>query len=37
MAGTVTVSISATSEKGFDKNKLRNGVLEPLQESDLID
>jgi hypothetical protein len=37
MAGSLTVSISATSEKGFDKNKLRNGVLEPLQESDLID
>ena len=23
-------------EEGFDKNKLRNGVVEPLQEADLI-
>jgi hypothetical protein len=37
MAGKVSVSIRAASEKGFDKAKLRNGVLEPLREADLID
>lgn len=37
MAGTVNVSINVTSEEGFDKNKLRNAVLEPLQEADLIE
>jgi hypothetical protein len=37
MAGTVTVSINAESEEGFDKNKLRNAVIEPLQEADLIE
>ncbi|MEW6669954.1 MAG: DUF499 domain-containing protein [Thermodesulfobacteriota bacterium] len=36
MAGKIDVSVSATSEEGFDKNKLRNAVLEPLQEADLI-
>jgi hypothetical protein len=36
MAGKVTVSIHAESEKGFDKAKLQNGVLEPLREADLI-
>jgi len=36
MAGTVSVAVKAESEKGFDQNKLRNGVLEPLEEADLI-
>lgn len=37
MAGKVEVSIHAESEKGFDKGKLQNGVLEPLREADLIE
>jgi hypothetical protein len=37
MAGTVQVTIRAESEKGFDKSKLQNGVLEPLREADLIE
>jgi len=37
MAGTVNVNINANSEEGFDKNKLRNAVIEPLQEADLIE
>jgi hypothetical protein len=37
LAGKVKVSVSATSEKGFDKNSLENGVLEPLRETKLID
>jgi len=37
MAGTVDVSINATSEEGFDKTRLRNAVIEPLQEEDLIE
>ena len=37
MAETVTVTINAQSQEGFDQNKLRNGVLEPLQEMDLIE
>ncbi len=37
MAGKVSVSIDAKSEEGFDKNKLRNVVIEPLQEADLIE
>ena len=37
MSGKVSVSVSAESEEGFDKNKLRNAVFEPLQEADLID
>jgi hypothetical protein len=37
MAGKVEVSVSATSEEGFDRNKLRNAVIEPLQEADLIE
>jgi hypothetical protein len=31
------VTIHAESEKGFDKAKLQNGVLEPLREADLIE
>ena len=37
LAGKVQVSITANSEKGFDKNRLENGVLEPLRETKLID
>lgn len=37
MAGKVSVSVRAESEKGFDKNRLENGVLEPLKEADLIE
>jgi hypothetical protein len=37
MAGSVAVSIRAESDKGFDKAKLQNGVLEPLREADLIE
>jgi hypothetical protein len=37
MAGKITVNINASSEAGFDKNKLRNAVIEPLQEADLIE
>lgn len=36
MAGTVAVTVRADSEKGFDKSKLQNGVLEPLREADLV-
>ncbi len=36
LAGTVSVTVKAESEKGFDQSKLRNGVLEPLEEADLI-
>ncbi|MCJ7767953.1 hypothetical protein MUP79_06150, partial [Candidatus Bathyarchaeota archaeon] len=27
----------AESEAGFDRNRLQNGVLEPLREADLIE
>jgi hypothetical protein len=37
MAGSVSVAVRASSEKGFDKSKLNNGVLEPLREEDLIE
>jgi hypothetical protein len=37
LAGKVKVTIRADSEKGFDKAKLQNGVLEPLREADLIE
>ena len=36
LAGKVNVTVRADSVEGFDKNKLQNGVLEPLRESDLI-
>jgi hypothetical protein len=35
-AGKVSVTVRAESETGFDQGKLRNGVLEPLEEADLI-
>lgn len=37
LAGQVSVTVHAESEKGFDKGKLQNGVLEPLREADLIE
>jgi hypothetical protein len=37
MAGSVTVAVRAESDQGFDPIKLQNGVLEPLQEADLIE
>jgi len=37
MAGKVAVSVKAESEKGFDRGKLQNGVIEPLREADLIE
>lgn len=37
LAGRVNVTLRAESEDGFDKSKLKNGVLEPLQEADLIE
>ncbi|MBI2988835.1 MAG: DUF499 domain-containing protein [Deltaproteobacteria bacterium] len=37
LAGSVSVTVKAESEKGFDQSKLRNGVLEPLEEANLID
>jgi hypothetical protein len=37
MAGKVAVNIRAESDKGFDKSKLQNGVIEPLKEANLIE
>jgi hypothetical protein len=37
MAGKIKVTLSATSEQGFDKGRLQNGVIEPLREADLIE
>jgi hypothetical protein len=37
LAGEVTLTVCAHSEKGFDKSKLENGVFEPLREANLID
>jgi Protein of unknown function (DUF499) len=37
LAGKVNVTVRADSAGGFDKNKLQNGVLEPLHESNLIE
>src|SRR5262249_18742978 len=37
LAGKVQVTIHAESEKGFEKSKLQNGVMEPLREADLIE
>jgi hypothetical protein len=36
LAGTVRVTAQAECEAGFDKNRLENGVFEPLRESNLI-
>lgn len=37
LAGKVSVTLRAESQKGFDRSKLQNGVLEPLKEADLIE
>jgi hypothetical protein len=37
LAGKVSVRVSAESAGGFDRAKLQNGVIEPLQEADLIE
>jgi len=37
MADTLSITVHAESEAGFDKSKLQNGVLEPLREADLIE
>lgn len=37
LAGKVSVTARAASEGGFDRNKLENGILEPLRELGLID
>lgn len=37
LAGKVEVTVRASSDSGFDKSKLENGVLEPLRETKLID
>lgn len=37
LAGKVNLTVRADSAQGFDRTKLRNGVLEPLRESDLIE
>jgi hypothetical protein len=37
MADSVTLSVKAEKQAGFDKSKLQNGVLEPLREADLIE
>ena len=36
-AGRISVRVQATSDVGFDRAKLENGVLEPLRELGLID
>lgn len=36
MAGTVKITVEAQSQEGFDPQKLRNGVLEPLEEMELL-
>jgi hypothetical protein len=37
LAGKVSVTIRAEPDKGLDRTKLQNGVLEPLREAELID
>ena len=37
LAGKVSVTGRVDSAEGFDKDKLHNGVLEPLREADLIE
>jgi hypothetical protein len=36
LAGKVSVRVTAESASGFDRGKLQNGVIEPLQEAELI-
>jgi hypothetical protein len=33
----ISVNVQAVSENGFDRNKVQNGVIEPLREADLIE
>jgi hypothetical protein len=33
MAGGIKMAVDAQSEDGFDRNRLRNAVKEPLEES----
>jgi len=33
MAGDIKVGVEAQREEGFDRNRLRNAVKEPLEES----
>jgi hypothetical protein len=33
MAGEIKMAVDAQSEEGFDRNRLRNAVKEPLEES----
>jgi hypothetical protein len=37
LAGTISVTVRATAEAGFNRMRLENGVLEPLRETKLID
>ena len=37
LAGSVSISVAATSEVGLDRGRLENGVLEPLRELGLIE
>lgn len=37
LAGKVSVTLRAEAEQGFDRSKLQNGVIEPLQEAGLIE
>ncbi len=37
VAGTISISATATTPEGYDKAKLENGVLEPLRELGLLD
>ena len=37
LAGEVSISATAASEREFDRGRLENGVLEPLRELGLID
>jgi hypothetical protein len=33
IAGEIKMAVDAQSEEGFDRNRLRNAVKEPLEES----
>jgi hypothetical protein len=37
LAGKVSVTLRAEAEKGFDRTRLQNGVIEPPKEADLIE
>ena len=36
LAGKINVTVRASSDRGFDQNKLENAILEPLRETKLI-